>query len=171
MVLQRQHAHAEMGVPSDRLSTMSWWVSDLDWVFRKYSKSCCPGICWSINIDSTFKGDRFENVCIWTRSPHAHTHRLVHYWTVLVEMELPPLLCPLSGLCWVCQCWWLQSCSEIADRKDVWWEVCRGYILPTECLQEGISISDVALIRNLRTTSCFWNSSISWVILLHSWMQ
>lgn len=36
--------------------------------------------------------------------------------------------------------------------------------LPTECLQEGISVSNFALISNLRTVFCF-SSSISWVIL------
>lgn len=69
-------------------------------------------------------------------------------------------LCPLTGLCWVCKCWWFQSCSEITDWKDVWWEVCCGYLLPAECLQEGISVSNFALISNLRTISCF-SSSIS----------
>lgn len=78
-------------------------------------------------------------------------------------------LCPLTGLCWVCKCWWFQSCSEITDWKDVWWEVCCGYILPAECLQEGISVSNFALISNLRTLPCF--SSISWVIVFYIWMQ
>lgn len=75
-----------------------------------------------------------------------------------------------SGLCWVCKCWWFQSCSEITDWKDVWWEVCCGYILPAECLQEGISLSNLALIDNLRTISCF-SSSIFWIIIFYIWIQ
>lgn len=75
-----------------------------------------------------------------------------------------------TSLCWVRKRWRFQSCSEIADWEDVWWEVCCGYILPAECLQEGISLSNLALISNLRTISCF-SSSISWIIIFHSWMQ
>lgn len=87
-----------------------------------------------------------------------------------MEMKLLCFLYPFTGLCWICKCWWFQSCSEITNWKDVWWEVCCGYILPAECLQEGISVSNFALISNLRTISCF-SSSISWVIVFYIWMQ
>lgn len=97
---------------------------------------------------------------------------MVKRWskTILVEMKWRFFLCLLSGLCRVCKCWWFQSCAEITDWKDVWWKVCCGYILPAECLQEGISVSNLALISNLRTVS-FFSSSISWVIVFHIWMQ
>lgn len=59
-------------------------------------------------------------------------------------------MCSVStGLCRVRECWGLQSGSEAADGKEVRWEVCRGYVLPAECLQEGIPVPNLALISNL----------------------